>query len=81
MTGHATTTQERAPRRTTVAVALAICSEADAFVAASLTQFSLGARLTFLVVGPMVEGVGRQHRRPPRRRPAPGATPPPATSA
>ena len=32
-----------------------ICSEADAFVAASLTQFSLGARLTFLVVGPMVD--------------------------
>jgi hypothetical protein len=38
-----------------LAVAMAICSEADAFVAASLTQFSLGARLTFLVVGPMVD--------------------------
>jgi uncharacterized membrane protein YraQ (UPF0718 family) len=38
-----------------LAVALAICSEADAFVAASLTQFSLGARLTFMVVGPMVD--------------------------
>jgi uncharacterized membrane protein YraQ (UPF0718 family) len=38
-----------------LAVALAICSEADAFVAASLTQFSLGARLAFLVVGPMVD--------------------------
>src|SRR6266540_3114436 len=37
------------------AVAMALCSEADAFVAASLTQFSLGARLAFLVVGPMVD--------------------------
>ncbi len=34
---------------------LAICSEADAFVAASLTQFSLTARLAFMVVGPMVD--------------------------
>jgi hypothetical protein len=38
-----------------LAVVMAICSEADAFVAASLTQFSLGARLTFMVVGPMVD--------------------------
>jgi uncharacterized membrane protein YraQ (UPF0718 family) len=38
-----------------LAVALAICSEADAFVAASLTQFSLTARLGFMVVGPMVD--------------------------
>lgn len=38
-----------------LAVALSICSEADAFVAASLTQFSLTARLAFLVVGPMVD--------------------------
>ena len=38
-----------------LAVVMALCSEADAFVAASLTQFSLGARLTFLVVGPMVD--------------------------
>jgi uncharacterized membrane protein YraQ (UPF0718 family) len=38
-----------------LAVVLAICSEADAFVAASLTQFSLSARLAFLVVGPMVD--------------------------
>jgi uncharacterized membrane protein YraQ (UPF0718 family) len=36
-------------------VLLSICSEADAFVAASLTQFSLTARLAFLVVGPMVD--------------------------
>ena len=38
-----------------LAVILAICSEADAFVAASLTQFSLTARLAFLVVGPTVD--------------------------
>jgi uncharacterized membrane protein YraQ (UPF0718 family) len=38
-----------------LAVVLSICSEADAFVAASLPQFSLTARLAFLVVGPMVD--------------------------
>jgi uncharacterized membrane protein YraQ (UPF0718 family) len=38
-----------------LAVVLSICSEADAFVAASLTQFSLTARLAFLVVGPMID--------------------------
>lgn len=38
-----------------LAVLLSICSEADAFVAASLSQFSLTSRLTFLVVGPMVD--------------------------
>jgi uncharacterized membrane protein YraQ (UPF0718 family) len=38
-----------------LAVLLSICSEADAFVAASLTQFSLTARLVFLVVGPMID--------------------------
>jgi hypothetical protein len=38
-----------------LAVLLSICSEADAFVAAGLTQFSLTARLAFLVVGPMVD--------------------------
>jgi uncharacterized protein len=38
-----------------LAVVMAICSEADAFVAASLTQFSLTARLVFLVVGPAVD--------------------------
>jgi hypothetical protein len=38
-----------------LAVVMSICSEADAFVAASLTQFSLGARLAFMVVGPMVD--------------------------
>ena len=39
----------------TLAVLLAVCSEADAFVAAGLSQFSLSARLAFLVVGPMVD--------------------------
>ena len=38
-----------------LAVGLAICSEADAFVAASLREFSLTARLVFLVVGPAVD--------------------------
>ena len=38
-----------------LAVVLAVCSEADAFVAASLTEFSLTARLAFLVVGPTVD--------------------------
>jgi uncharacterized membrane protein YraQ (UPF0718 family) len=38
-----------------LAVLLSICSEADAFVVASLTQFSLTARLAFLVVGPMID--------------------------
>jgi uncharacterized membrane protein YraQ (UPF0718 family) len=38
-----------------LAVVLAICSEADAFVAASLTEFSSTARLAFMVVGPVVD--------------------------
>ena len=38
-----------------LAVVLAVCSEADAFVAASFTQFSVTAKLVFLVVGPMVD--------------------------
>lgn len=38
-----------------LAVLLSICSEADAFVAASLSQFSLTARLAFLVVGPAID--------------------------
>ncbi|GGJ54659.1 permease [Streptomyces brasiliensis] len=38
-----------------LAVLLAVCSEADAFVAASLTGFSATARLAFMVVGPMVD--------------------------
>lgn len=39
----------------TFAILLSICSEADGFVAASLTQFSLTSRLVFLVVGPAVD--------------------------
>jgi uncharacterized membrane protein YraQ (UPF0718 family) len=38
-----------------LAVLLSICSEADAFVAASLREFSMTAKLTFLVVGPMID--------------------------
>ena len=38
-----------------LAVIVAVCSEADAFIAASLVQFSLTARLAFMVVGPMVD--------------------------
>lgn len=38
-----------------LAVVLSICSEADAFIAASLSQFSLTSRLVFLVVGPVVD--------------------------
>jgi uncharacterized membrane protein YraQ (UPF0718 family) len=38
-----------------LAVLLSICSEADAFVASSLSEFSLTSRLAFLVVGPMVD--------------------------
>ena len=38
-----------------LAVLLAVCSESDAFIAASLTQFSLTARLAFMVVGPAVD--------------------------
>ena len=38
-----------------LAVVLAVCSEADAFVAASLSAFPLVGRLAFMVVGPMVD--------------------------
>ncbi|MFE1251700.1 permease [Streptomyces sp. NPDC058735] len=38
-----------------LAIVLAVCSEADAFVAASLSGFSPVARLTFMVVGPVVD--------------------------
>lgn len=38
-----------------LAVLLSICSEADAFIAASLSQFSPTAQLAFLVVGPMID--------------------------
>jgi uncharacterized membrane protein YraQ (UPF0718 family) len=38
-----------------LAAALSICSESDAFVAASFVQFGLGAQLAFLCFGPMVD--------------------------
>jgi uncharacterized protein len=38
-----------------LAVVVSICSEADAFVAASLTAFPMTARLAFMVVGPAVD--------------------------
>lgn len=38
-----------------LAVVLALCSEADAFVASSLPQVPLTARLVFLVVGPVCD--------------------------
>ena len=38
-----------------LAVVLCVCSEADAFVAASLSGFSPAAKLAFMVVGPMVD--------------------------
>ena len=38
-----------------LAVVLCICSEADAFVAASFSQFPMTSKLVFLVVGPMVD--------------------------
>ena len=37
------------------AVVVAVCSEADAFVAASMTMMPLPARLAFMVVGPGVD--------------------------
>jgi uncharacterized membrane protein YraQ (UPF0718 family) len=38
-----------------LAVVLALCSEADAFVAASLSMLPLVPRLVFLVVGPAID--------------------------
>ncbi len=38
-----------------LAILLSICSEADAFVAASLTRFSPTSQLVFMVVGPVVD--------------------------
>ncbi len=38
-----------------IAFALSLCSEADAFVAVSFTQFPLGAQLAFLVFGPVAD--------------------------
>jgi uncharacterized membrane protein YraQ (UPF0718 family) len=38
-----------------VAFVLSLCSEADAFVAASFTQFGLGSQLAFLTFGPVAD--------------------------
>jgi uncharacterized membrane protein YraQ (UPF0718 family) len=38
-----------------VAYLLSLCSEADAFIAASFTSFSLGSQLAFLVLGPIAD--------------------------
>jgi uncharacterized membrane protein YraQ (UPF0718 family) len=38
-----------------LAFVLSLCSESDAFVAASFVQFGVGAQLAFLVFGPMVD--------------------------
>ena len=38
-----------------MAFLLNLCSEADAFVAAALAQFSFAGRLAFLVFGPMLD--------------------------
>ncbi|MGH2748863.1 MAG: permease [Actinomycetota bacterium] len=38
-----------------LAFMLSLCSESDAFVAASFVQFGVGAQLAFLVFGPMVD--------------------------
>ncbi|MGH2650747.1 MAG: permease [Actinomycetota bacterium] len=38
-----------------LAVMLSLCSESDAFVAASFVQFGMASQLAFLVMGPMVD--------------------------
>ena len=38
-----------------LAFVLSLCSESDAFVAASFTQFGVGAQLAFLVFGPLID--------------------------
>lgn len=38
-----------------LAFVLSLCSESDAFVAASFVQFGIGSQLAFLVFGPMVD--------------------------
>jgi uncharacterized membrane protein YraQ (UPF0718 family) len=38
-----------------LAFTLSLCSAADAFVAATFSQFSIAARMGFLVMGPMVD--------------------------
>jgi uncharacterized protein len=38
-----------------LAAALSLCSESDAFVAASFVQFGMASQLAFLVAGPMID--------------------------
>lgn len=38
-----------------LAILLSVCSEADAFVAASFVSFSAASRLSFVVIGPMID--------------------------
>ncbi|HEY7874604.1 MAG TPA: permease, partial [Actinomycetota bacterium] len=39
----------------TIAFIASLCSEADAFVAVSFTQFPLGSQLAFMVLGPVAD--------------------------
>lgn len=43
------------PAMMALAVVLCLCSEADAFVAASFTEMSLSSKMAFLVLGPMLD--------------------------
>lgn len=43
------------PAMMLLAVVMCLCSEADAFVAASFTQVSISSKLAFLVLGPMLD--------------------------
>jgi uncharacterized membrane protein YraQ (UPF0718 family) len=43
------------PAMMMLAVVLCLCSEADAFVAASFTKMSVSSKLAFLVLGPMLD--------------------------
>ena len=43
------------PAMMVLAVVLCLCSEADAFVAASFTEMSLSSKMAFLVLGPMLD--------------------------
>lgn len=43
------------PAMMALAVVMCLCSEADAFVAASFTQVSVSSKLAFLVLGPMLD--------------------------
>jgi uncharacterized protein len=43
------------PAMMLLAIVLCLCSEADAFVAASFKEMSLSAKLSFLVLGPMLD--------------------------